>query len=135
MWLFRKPYQHLLISMIIIAAIPLLFSLIFWWGASGIVNNQMNEIIRTSHVQNQIRIENMLYELTRLTMRISNDSTTRSVLDLDPNTMTSDDRMDILDTRLGLSRYINNGPEYIRDIYIYLLKSGIWPADLARCAV
>lgn len=119
MWLYKKPYQHLLISMIIMATIPLVFSLIFWWGASGVLNNQINEIIRTSHIQNQIRIENTLYELNRLSMSISNDQSIKSILQSSPSGLTSKERFDIFQARIDLKRYLANGPECIRDIYIY----------------
>lgn len=123
MWSSRKPYLFMLISMTIVAAIPLMFSVFLWWGASGIVNNQMNEIIEVSHMQNHAKVDNALYELKRISMRVSADSTVKSLLRSNSTRLTGTERVGIYETRMKLLEYLKSGPESIRDIYLYSNQS------------
>lgn len=129
-WFSRKPYIALLASMTVIAAIPLLSSMALYFGAARIVNNQVEQLVRSAHLQYQQKVDQVLSDLNRIAIRASANQRITSILKSGQE-LTTADRLNIYEVRKDLGEYIRSGPESISDIYIYSNVSGYAVTSLA----
>lgn len=117
-WFSRRPYYALLTSMTIIAAIPLLSSMLLYFGASRTVERQVEEIVISAHMQYQQRIDQVFSDLNRIAIRASANQRIISLPRIN-RALSTDDRLNIHDVRQDLHEYVRSGPESMSDIYVY----------------
>lgn len=121
-WFSRKPFAALLISMALVAFLPLLLNNLFYIRFRNTVQDQQESLTEESLRFSVQQIDRTLLELTATGMQLSNQY---QRLDIPAEKdMTSASRMELWEVRYQLKKEISIGSEYVSAIYLYSSDSG-----------
>ena len=121
-WFSRKPFAALLISMALVAFLPLLLNNLFYIRFRNTVQDQQESPTEESLRFSVQQIDRTLLELTATGMQLSNQY---QRLDIPAEKdMTSASRMELWEVRYQLKKEISIGSEYVSAIYLYSSDSG-----------
>lgn len=129
-WFTRKPYIALLVSMAIVASIPLLCGLLLYLGSTRLMNAQMDEITNSSILLYRQEVDGYLKALNRISMKIAASSRVRAAMSLGTE-LSAADRITIRECREELKDSISGGVDCITGIYILNNNTGFTVTDSA----
>ena len=121
-WFSRKPFAALLVSMALVAFLPLLLNNLFYIRFRSTVLEQQETLTEESLKFSVQQIDRTLLDLSATEMQLS-DSFERLSIPAE-GAMTPADRMDLWEIRQQLRKEISIGSEYVSAIYLYSSDSG-----------
>ena len=121
-WFSRKPFAALLVSMALVAFLPLLLNNLFYIRFRSTVLEQQETLTEESLKFSVQQIDRTLLDLSATEMQLS-DSFERLSIPAE-GAMTPADRMDLWEIRQQLRKEISIGSEYVSAIYLYSAESG-----------
>ncbi len=116
-WFSRRPFLALLVSMVLVSALPLLLNNLFYIRFRSTVQDQEEALAEESLRFSVQQIDRVLLELSTTEMQI--ESRTDGLTIPAEGMMTASDRMDLWEVRQELARELTYGSEYVASIYLY----------------
>ena len=120
-WFSRRPFTALLVSMALVAFLPLLLNNLFYIRFRNTVLEQQKSLTEESLKFSVQQIDRTLMELTTLSLKLGEDLKNTDIPPIDK--MDAPSRMELNGVSKLLSKEVEAGSEYIDSLYLYSAKS------------
>ena len=120
-WISRRPFTSLLISMVLVAFLPLLLNNLSYIRLQNTVLEQQKSLTRESLKFSVQQIDRTLLELTNMSMELGDELRGASIPAADE--MDASSRMELFDLSAALRKKMQAGSEYVSSLYLYSSES------------
>lgn len=120
-WFAKKPFRALMISMMVVAVLPLLLNSLCYFRFQGTVRKQQEALIEQSLRFSVQQIDNTFMQLTTSGMKLAEEFNSLNIPNEDE--MTVSDRMQLWSVRKSFEDELGVSSEYISAIYMFSTQS------------